>query len=79
MRILEALKSLKENFNHHKTELTAEKDAHLITMTERDTAREALQPALEALAAAQAELAAVATELGVEYPEVGEESVEEGE
>ena len=77
MRILDAIKTLKENFGQHKKELTEEKDAHLITMTERDVAREALQPTLDALQAAQSELAAIATELEVEYPMVEKEAEEE--
>ena len=75
MHIVDAIKALKGG-------LEAEEKGHLITMTERDEARDmvaivkderdiarnALQPTEEALTAAKAELAAAATELGVEYP-----------
>lgn len=66
MHILDALKAFKGDFEK-------EKDAHIITMGERDEARTTLQPALDALEAAQTELALIAGELGVEYP------AEEGE
>ena len=68
MHIVDAIKALKGG-------LEKEKEAHMITMTERDEARDALEPTLAGLAAAnlradaaEAELAAAATELGVEYP-----------
>ena len=68
MHIVDAIKALKGG-------LEAEEKGHLITMVERDEAREALQPTKDALVTvngwledARAELAAAALELGVEYP-----------
>ena len=74
MHILDAIKALKGG-------LESEKEAHLVTMTERDEARDALQPTKDAreaaeqrAVAAEAELAAAAQELGVEYPAAEEEA-----
>ena len=75
MHILDAIKALKGG-------LASEKEAHIVTMTERDEARDALAPTKNALnrcsralatvnrraEKAEAELAAVAKELGLEYP-----------
>ena len=68
MHIVDAIRALKGGLEEEKT-------AHLLTMSERDEARETLQPCKDALAAAQLqaedaqrELAAAAQELGLEYP-----------
>ena len=79
MHIVDAIRALKGEPQKLRQDLEAEKEAHLLTMSERDEARETLQPCKDALAAAQLqaedaqrELAAVAQELGVEYPAVEE-------
>ena len=65
MHIVDAIKALKGDY-------AAEKEAHITTMTERDEAREALQPTKDALAAAEAILAQAAEALGIEAEEAGE-------
>ena len=76
MNIVDAIKALKGHFDQGKKELADEKEAHLVTMTERDEAREALQPTFDALAvatqraeAAEAVIAKAEEELGIEAEE----------
>ena len=72
MHIIDAIKALKGDYK-------AEQEAHIVTMTERDQAREALQPTFDALAvatqraeAAEAVIAEAAEALGIEAEEGAE-------
>ena len=73
MKILDAIKALKGDFETSKKDLAAEKEAHIVTMTERDDARAVLLPVQESLEAtltraeaAEAVIAEAAEALGIE-------------